>query len=249
MWRAVRKAIGDVLEEDSASESKHFSIWEEVKLNFAFSDLLRGALPELRKSTYLQNLNTALRTTEVRVAINPFEFMAAIRKWLRQLALHFGLYRYIASIQESVAAKSGSRGSRDTSTALADAMQLVAAPRQSKKRILEHSDLMMSEIMCNSRIPITFDNGVVRTALRAKFKGKLADDVKKALERLCHEDLVVQLPAAHPKDDQGPLQQKLKTKTGPKLDSYAKKPWSDIGNDPVKVAFVESLNLSRKNFP
>jgi len=168
MLKTVRKAVVDVLEEDSASEQKCFSRWEEVKLNFGFS----GALPELRKSTYLQNLNTALRTNDVRVAINPCEFMAAIRKWLRQLALHFGLYRYIASIQESVAAKSGSRGQRETSTAVGEAMQMIRAPTESKRRLLEHSDLVMSEIMTNPRIPATFDSGVVRTVLRAKIKGK-----------------------------------------------------------------------------
>ena len=74
----------------------------------------------------------------------------------------------------------------------------------------------------------------------------LAEDVKQALERLCHGDLLVQLPAAHPTDDQGPPATKTEDKLDPKFESYTKKPWSDIGNDSVKVAFLVSLNLSRR---
>ena len=95
MWRAVRKAIADVIDDKEVKISR----WEEVKLNFAFSDLLRGAAPETCKCTFLQNFNTTLFKVEPRVSLNPFEYVASIRKWLRQLELHFGLYRYSAQIQ------------------------------------------------------------------------------------------------------------------------------------------------------
>ena len=69
----------------------------QVKIRFMFSDLRRFANFAMRGAQYMEALHPERRLFEAkREQVNPFEIIAGMHWWLRQLELHAGIYRFWA---------------------------------------------------------------------------------------------------------------------------------------------------------
>lgn len=113
IFRTVLNTVSEWQDHQEAQEVKLQKFFM-VKLNFAFSDILRFAAVEMRKAQYLQavsSLSNSARSWE-RIEINAFEMMAAVHKWLRQLSLHLAYYCYY----DTSVAKAGIVGTLGRST-------------------------------------------------------------------------------------------------------------------------------------
>ena len=152
VWKHVRRAISEWLEAQAA-EDEPVNRFLVVKLNFAFSDIMRFTNVCMRMCQYLEALSAAGwgQQTWARTEFNVFELVAGIRAWLRQVELHAAYYAFIRKAEAKVGAElSGSKGA----ALLADALLGSDPPQRAEKR-LKGKDLVKHQVLSQPGAELT----------------------------------------------------------------------------------------------
>ena len=188
MWHTVQKAVAEWIEERARAPEK-VSRWFLVKLNFAFSDVLRFASVNMRYAAYCGGLSAMQPTEEQRVLINANEMAAGLRKWFRQLALHQGYYMYMKGNEAAVAKVPGR-----PEQALADELEN-AAPVRPAKPALAGLDAVKYEILTDPKLAgdsfeTSFCRNVIKGRLPNRGGEKLSENIHKACDELVQAGLL-----------------------------------------------------------
>jgi hypothetical protein len=187
----------------------------------------------MRCTQFLEGVHPHVHFDAGRVAANAWEILAGLRWWMRQLELHAGFYRFMATH------KSSSIGARSPEDAIAHALAGAAPPNGQPAVKLTGIDKIKEAIM---KIPgFSFgqerSTGDMRAKLLGKFRGEheLAELVKRACKELSESKL---LKEADP-DGKRP---------GRKVGRYTKPSWDEIEGPGEAKAEAVRLQLARTVF-
>ena len=240
MWHTVQRAIGDWID-DQARAKIVVSRWFLVKLNFAFSDVLRFSFVSMRYAGYCTSLAPGLAEQERRVQISASEAVAGIRKWLRQLALHYGYYMYMRG-QEAKAALAPRRREQ----ALAEGMEMAAPVARAKPEFDNEMDAIKYELLTDPKTNGAFETKDARLWIKNKLPSRGGANLAENFVKACHELVAaglltqVELEAETEGAEAGTEQSKKKKgKHGRKTWKFAKIDLADLS----EAAWAERVRL------
>ena len=236
--RTVLRAISDWLEQ-GVTEKKEVCRWFAIKIGFAFSDILRNATSLMRQVQFAESLNTHLEFDPARCAIATMELMAATHKWLRELELHAGYYRFMKQNE----AVSGDVGARRESS-MAEKLEKEAPPIATPPELEGPMKLQRAIIVTAKSFGMPFTISDVRRKLEdrawtRKFP-RLGTQVAEQIEVLFGVGLLASSQASNPH---------VKRK-GPRINMqhYVLASWGAIQGSVVATGLCANLQLTQDAF-
>lgn len=256
VYTEAKRAITDWLKAHPDTDR-----WLKTKVEFFHSDFLRAAHKAMRVVQFLMAAHILtddeqLRQEASRTQLSVEEAMLGLRKWKRAASMHAGLYRFLASVQRLANVRAPPGRKPDVAAALEEEPP-VRDPAAVAIAQLQGMDALHREILSAAESHTIFTSADLRDWLRNKkydpiFRGKLAENLRNAIEELLALGLLVKAEVPDV-DDAGAVNATDRAKNPPrhgaKVSTFKKAAWAEITANEAMKAKVDELRLTAQCFP